>query len=273
MDRPLTIVPPAAIDSLRLYASWGCPFSHRVLAALAVTGLQAAIPVVWMRDIKREAGWEIDGHEPMIGAKNMPELYKQIDSNGTGRPSVPLLVDLQTRQIVSTESRDIVRFVTSGLGGACELQTDFCPPDAHDEIDELNLWINEHITRGVYRAGLANSQALYERECRLIFDALDQMEARLSRSNYLTGDKMTEADLFLFPTLVRFDAIYLPLFRCSIRRISDYPALSSYLARMIANPCLGDSFNIDRAKQHYFRSIIHRPNGAFEPNPSGIVPL
>jgi putative glutathione S-transferase len=99
------------------------------------------------------------------------------------------------------------------------------------------------------------------------------MEARLAEQPYLVGGTLSEADLFLFPTLARFDAIYHPLFRCSLRRIADYQALSAYLQRLLADPDLEASFDLGRAKRNYFRSVIHRPDGIYEPNPSGIVPL
>ncbi len=270
---PIAIVPPAAEDSLLLYAAWGCPYSHRVVAARAATGLQGHLPIVWMNDVKRESGWEIDGEEPLFGVRTMPEVYRHIDPNDGGRPSVPLLVEQSTRRIVSTVSRDMVRFISQGFGGIHETRYNLCPPRYQDRIDEITPWIHDAVTRGVYRVGLANEQEAYERECTALFAALDRLEARLTETPYLLGDVLTEADLFLFPTLARFDAIYAPLFRCSLKRIADYPALSMYQSRLFEEPLFAGSFHLDRAKRHYYLSVIHSPQGTVEFNPSGIIPL
>jgi putative glutathione S-transferase len=186
---------------------------------------------------------------------------------------VPLLIDRSTRRIVSTTSRDITRFVAEGFSELHSVKRRLNSPDTRAEIDALTTWINDHINRAVYRVGFARDQESYESEALALFAALDAMEARLAERLYLVGETLSEADLFLFPTLARFDAIYHPLFRCSLRRIADYPALSAYLERLLADPDLAASFDLGRAKRNYFQSVIHRPDGIYEPNPSGIVPL
>lgn len=256
-----------------LYAAWGCPYSHRVVGALHVTGLVDRMPITWMRDVKREPGWEIDGSDPAFGARHLREVYSRADPGGTHRPAVPLMIDLTTGRIVSTQSPDMTRFVADGFNGLYQVKRRLNGPGLTTEIDALTPWIHDRINRAVYRVGFARDQAAYESEARALFAALDEMEARLSAQPYLIGEALSEADLFLFPTLARFDAIYHPLFRCSLRRIADYPALTAYLERLLADPDLVASFTLERAKQNYFKSVIHRPDGIHEPNPSGIVPL
>ncbi len=264
---------PADGKELLLYASWGCPFSHRVLAALHVTGLAEHLPVHFVEDVKREEGWRLARPDPVFGATTLPELYRIAMPGADLRPSVPVLLDRKARRIVSTGSREMVRFVATGLAGLHRPSIELCPSRLETEIGTILPWLNDRITRAVYRVGLTRDQASYESECRALFAALNRMEAHLADRPFLLGESLTEADLFLFPTLARFDAIYAPLFRCSLRRIADYPALSAYLARLLADPALAASFDLARAKRNYFLSVIHRPEGIFEINPSGIVPL
>lgn len=256
-----------------LYASWGCPFSHRTLAALHFVGLSDKIDILFVEDVKREDGWRFDPAEPVFGARNVPELYSIALPGQDNRPSVPILADRIGPKIVSTESLDIMRWIATGFDGQYDVPHDLCPVVLRREIADCADDINSRITRAVYRVGLTKDQEVYDRECRALFAALDTFEARLSKQPYLMGNTLTEADLVLFPTLARFDAIYAPLFRCSLRRIADYPALSRYLKGLLEVPGLAASFDLHRAKNNYFRSIIHRPDGAFEINPSGIVPL
>jgi putative glutathione S-transferase len=271
---PDAILRPAGGAAYHLYAAWGCPYSHRVLGALHAAGLADKLPVIWMKDVKREPGWEIEeGTDPAFGARYLSEVYPQADPAGDHRPAVPLLIDLANRRIVSTMSRDITRFVADGFGGFHPVRRRLNSPGTRAEIDALTPWINERINRAFYRVGFARDQESYESEACALFAGLDAMEARLAEQPYLVGEELSEADLFLFPTLARFDAIYHPIFRCSLRRIADYPALSAYLERLLADPDLAVSFDLDRAKRNYFRSVIHRLDGIYEPNPSGIIPL
>ncbi|OBY26563.1 glutathione S-transferase C-terminal domain-containing protein [Leisingera sp. JC1] len=260
-------------EDVILYAAWGCPFSHRPLAALHLLGLEAHVPVLFVEDIKREEGWRFATPDLVFGARNLPELYQIAAPGGDHRPSVPILINRAARLILSTESLDILRWIATGFAGAVPVPLDLCPEPQRDEIAALVSFIHDRITRAVYRVGLTRDQQVYETECRALFDALDDIEQRLRGNDYLLGATPSEADLVLFPTLVRFDAIYGPLFRCSLARVTDYPGLSAYLRRCLAIPGLAASFDLGRAKTNYFRSIIHRPDGAFEINPSGIVPL
>jgi putative glutathione S-transferase len=271
---PDAIPRPAGSAEYHLYAAWGCPYTHRVLGALHVTGLADELPVTWMKEVKREPGWEIEAAtDPAFGARYLHEIYALADPGGSHRPAVPLLIDRSTRRIVSTTSRDMTRFVAEGFSGLHSVKRRLNSPDTRAEIDALTPWINDRVNRAVYRVGFARDQESYESEAHALFAALDAMEARLTERPYLVGETLSEADLFLFATVARFDAIYHPLFRCSLRRIADYPGPSAYLERLLGDPDLAASFDLGRAKRNYFQSVIHRPDGIYEPNPSGIVPL
>lgn len=262
-----------APHNLILYAAWGCPFSHRSLAALHLLGLDSVVPVLFVEDIKREDGWRFATPDPVFGTRTLRDLYDIAAPGQDLRPSVPVLIERGRKRIVSTESLDIMRFFSTGFAGAMPVPLDLCPADRRAEIATITAFLHDRVTRAVYRVGLARDQHVYETQRRALFAAFDQLEETLTTRIFLLGDTLSEADLVLFPTLARFDAIYGPLFRCSIARIADYPALSSYLKRCLAIPSLAASFSLEHAKTNYYRSIIHRPDGAFEINPSGIIPL
>ncbi len=274
----MTYPDPAPIEPskapFRLYAAWGCPFCHRVLAGLHLTGLADRMRITWMKDIKRDDGWEIeDGQDPVFGASIIKEIYAAAAPGEDHRPAVPILIAEQTRELVSTESPAMLRFISTGFAGQYPTRVDLCPDDLREEINALNSWLHEHINRAVYTVGFALEQSDYERKAYRFFEDLDAMEQRLSGSDFLFGNRLTESDVFLFATLRRLDVVYSPLFRCSLKRVADYPALSSYVSRIIEQPGISESFNLDRTKRHYFKSLIHTNAGTLDPNPSGIVPI
>jgi putative glutathione S-transferase len=264
-------VPP---ESLRLYAAWGCPFCHRVLAGLHATGLADRIAITWVSDIKRENGWEIeDAPDPVFGASLIREVYAAADPGANHRPAVPILVNEETRRLASTESPAILRYIATGFAGREPVRVDLCPVDLHEEINALNRWLHDHVNRAVYTVGFAREQSDYERKAFALFRDLDTLDERLSDSTFLFGDGLTESDLFLYGTLNRFDIVYSPLFRCSLKRVADYGGLSRFVANVAGQPGMSDSFNLTRTKIHYFRSLIQSAAGTLDPNPSGIVPI
>ena len=274
----MTIPDPDPIEPskapFRLYAAWGCPFCHRVLAGLHLTGLADRMNITWMKDIKRDDGWEIeDDQDPLFGASLIREIYAATAPGEDHRPAVPILISESTRELVSTESPAMLRFVSTGFAGQYPTRVELCPEDLRQEINALNAWLHDRINRAVYTVGFAQQQSEYERKAYRLFEDLDAMEQRLADSDFLFGDRLTESDLFLSATLRRFDRVYSPLFRCSLKRVADYPALSSYLSRVIEQPGMSDSFSLDRTKRHYFKSLIHTNAGTLNPNPSGIVPI
>ena len=261
-------------EPFRLYAAWGCPFCHRVLAGLHLTGLEDRMSITWMKDVKRDNGWEIeDDQDPIFSASFIKEVYAATAPGEDHRPAVPILISEATRELVSTESPAMLRFIATGFAGQYPTRINLCPDELREDINELNAWLHDHINRAVYTVGFAQEQADYERKAYRLFEDLDAMEQRLADSEYLFGQRLTESDLFLSATLRRFDMVYSPLFRCSLKRVADYPALSSYLSRVIEQPGMVASFNLERTKRHYFKSLIHTNAGTLNPNPSGIVPI
>ncbi|MFL2546013.1 MAG: glutathione S-transferase C-terminal domain-containing protein [Candidatus Rariloculaceae bacterium] len=259
---------------LRLYAAWGCPFCHRVLAGLHLTGLADRVAITWMNDIKRDNGWEVEeGADPVFNAQFIKEVYTAVAPGEDHRPAVPILVDEESRSLVTTESPAMLRYISTGFAGQYPTRVNLCPDELRAEISELNSWVHENINRAVYDVGFALEQSDYERKAFRLFGDLDIMEELLSQSDYLFGDHLTESDLFLYATLRRFDMVYSPLFRCSLKRVADSKTFPRYVARVAEQPGMSDSFNLERTKRHYFKSLIHTNAGTLNPNPSGIVPI
>jgi putative glutathione S-transferase len=177
--------------------------------------------------------------------------------------SVPILWDKRTAAIVNNESAEIIRMLNSAFGTPT---IDYYPAALRSEIDEVNALVYENVNNGVYRCGFAGKQAAYEAAARRLFDALDVLEQRLSRSRYLVGNTLTEADWRLFTTLVRFDAVYYGHFKCNVRRIEDYPRLSGYLRDLYQIDGIAETVNFDHIKRHYYMSHTHL-------NPGRIVPI
>jgi putative glutathione S-transferase len=170
------------------------------------------------------------------GFRHLHEAYTARDPHYTGKVTVPTLWDKRSRRIVNNESSEIIRMFNSEFGALAGDQRDFYPVSLRPDIDRINELIYANVNNGVYRCGFARSQAAYEVAYDALFDTLDELEGRLSRQRYLVGQRLTEADWRLFPTLVRFDVAYFPLFKCNKRRIADYPNLSNYMRELYAVP-------------------------------------
>ena len=263
-----------AADSGRyhLYISFACPWAHRTLIFRHLKGLTPHIGVSSVHPLMLDDGWtfaaDADGGtgDHLHGASFMHQVYTKADPAATGRVTVPVLWDRQTSRIVTNESSEIIRMFNSAFNDLTGNSDDYCPPDLRADIDAINADIYECINNGVYRAGFATTHAAYADAVTKLFDGLDRMEARLSRRRYLVGDQVTEADWRFFTTLIRFDAVYVGHFKCNIRRLADYPALSGYMRELYQMPGIADTVRIDEIKRHYYAS--HR-----NLNPTGIVPV
>lgn len=247
-----------------LFVSWNCPWAHRTLLTRVVLGLEDTISVSYARPRRTDQGWVFDAEgahaDPELGVTALHEVYARQRPGYTGRVTVPVLWDRKTAQIVSNESADIVRmFAAFGRG------PDLYPAEKRAEIDRWNDLIYRTVNNGVYRAGFARTQDAYDHAVIEVFDTLDQIETQLGATAFLTGDTMTEADLRLFPTLVRFDVAYHYAFKCNIRRIADYPNLWRYARRIYALPQIGETVRFNLYKMGYFSKSELR-------NPLGIVP-
>ena len=214
---------------------------------------------------KLAAGTPVAGSLPPGGATYLHELYTAADPSFTGRATVPVLWDKERDTIVNNESADILRILNTGFGGLADAAVDLYPESLRAEIDVLNERIYPRLNNGVYRAGFATTQEAYEDAFADVFATLDELEHRLAGRSFLVGDRLTEADIRTFVTLIRFDAAYYGLFKCNRRRIADYPNLSAYFARMLAVPGIAGTVSIDHIKRGYYSIKALNPNG--------IVPL
>ena len=221
--------------------------------------------------VRDERGWAFGdglGHsaDPINHFKFLSEAYKATAPNYQGRVTVPVLWDRKTRRMVSNSDDDIMRMFNGAFNRLTDSEMDLYPEPLRKEIDSLNDFIYDNVNDGVYRAGFATSQEVYEKAVRQLFDGLDKLEARLSRQRYLLGSGLVETDWRLFVTLIRFDAVYHGHFKCNLRRIVDYPNLSGYLKDLYQFDGVSETVNFDHIKRHYY--ITHD-----DINPTRIVPL
>ena len=259
---------------LHLYLAWGCPFCHRILASLAITKLDDNISITWMENIKGEAGWKMCFIEdPLFNSDSLKAVYQQLEPTVEHRYSVPLLVDKKNNLLLSTSSPEIVRYVAKGFDDSFSVAYDLIPNKLIKDIDEMNQWLHDKINRAVYLVGFATQQSDYEYKLNALFKALDELEERLKKQLFLFGNQLTESDLYLLATLERFDNIYFCLFKCSLKRIADYPALFRYHNQLRGMESLASTFQPLLTKEHYFMSTMHVLGEARELNPSKIIPI
>jgi putative glutathione S-transferase len=258
---------PAEAGRYHLYVSLACPWAHRTLIFRRLKQLEDVIPVSVVDPVITDGGWAFrDGFTDTVnGFAFLREAYTHAEPDYSGRVTVPVLWDKQTRRIVNNESAEIIRMLNSEFNAFTPVKTDFYPAGLRPEIDAINAFVYERINNGVYKAGFAGSQRVYESAVTRLFTAIDEVETRLGQSRYLVGDALTEADWRLFTTLIRFDAVYVTHFKCNLRRIEDYPNLSNYLRDLYQVPGLAETVDFDHIKRHYFMSHRHL-------NPSGLVP-
>ncbi|MFS0771950.1 glutathione S-transferase family protein [Sphingomonas sp. 1P08PE] len=262
---------PAAAGRYHLYVSYACPWAHRTLIVRALKGLEAMIGVSVVDPLMLEEGWTFATDrggtgDPLHGAEYLWQLYARARPGYTGKVTVPVLWDRETGTIVSNESAEIIRMLGQAWDGLGATPGDLYPAALRGEIDAVNAEVYDRVNNGVYKAGFATTQQAYEDAVRPLFATLDALEARLTGRDWLVGAAMTEADVRLFTTLVRFDPVYVGRFKCNVRRIEDYPALEAYLERMLADERIAATVHLDHIKRHYYAS--HR-----DLNPSGIVPV
>jgi putative glutathione S-transferase len=262
---------PAEQGRYHLYVSLACPWAHRTLILRRLKKLDDIVPISVVSPHMGSAGWTFDQSEgstgdAVNGARTLADVYRLAEPRFTGRVTVPVLWDKARRAIVNNESSEILRMLNSAFDAFTDVTTDLYPAPLRAEIDALNEFIYPAINNGVYRAGFATTQAAYEEAFRDLFAALDRIDERLGGRRYLVGGTITEADVRLFTTLIRFDAVYVGHFKCNLRRIADYPNLSNYLRDLYQTPGFGETVNLDHIKRHYYGS--HR-----QINPTGIVPL
>ena len=252
---------PAEVGRYHLYVALTCPWASRTLIARMLKRLDDVIDVSVVEPELSDQGWRFSAGDALTGATHLHELYTRADVSFTGRATVPVLWDKATGTIVNNESADIVRMFNSGFGALADDTIDLYPEAHGPDIDAWNARIYPALNNGVYRAGFATTQVAYEEAFHGVFAMLDTVEEHLQTHGFLSGGVLTEADIRLFVTLVRFDAAYYGLFKCNKRRISDYPAVTAYLVRMLDVPGIRETVSIDHIKRGYFSIKALNPNG------------
>ena len=243
-----------------LYVSLACPWAHRTLIVRALKGLQDQISFDVVHPLMLEHGWTFDSDfsaatgDRVNQKQFMHQIYTLCESDYTGRVTVPVLWDKQNQTIVSNESSEIIRMLNTGFNEIGATDLDLCPQSLHSEIDHWNQFIYEPVNNGVYKAGFATTQAAYDEAVVNLFEHLDRLEERLTSRRYLVGEQLTETDIRLFTTLIRFDPVYVQHFKCDRRRIAEYPALANYLRDIYQLPGVAETCDLDHIRHHYYRS-------------------
>ena len=262
----------AASGRYHLYVSYACPWANRTLMYRSLKELDAHIGVSVVHPLMGPDSWHFDDsypgatREPLFGDRMMVDVYRRAAAHFDGVVTVPALWDCERGTLVSNESSEIIRMFNSAFDGITGNTVDFYPAPLRDEIDTWNARIYDTVNNGVYRCGFATTQAAYETALTALFDTLDVLEQHLEGREYLVGDQLTEADLRLFPTLIRFDAVYVGHFKCNLRRLIDYPRLQAHTERIYRLPGVAETVRFDHIKDHYYRSHLSI-------NPTGIVPV
>jgi glutathionyl-hydroquinone reductase len=255
--------PPAA-HRYKLMVGQGCPWAHRAVVVWTLKGLENVIDLVSVVPAPEQGGWIFE--QPEAGCHRLAELYQLAQPDYRGRNTVPVLWDSQTQTIINNESAEIIVTLNSAFNDyAKHPNLDLNPADLQTEIERWNELIYGSVNNGVYRCGMAQTQAAYDQAISELFTSLDQLEATLADQPYLCGERLTLADVRLFTTLIRFDLVYYSLFKCNRRRIKDYPNLWHYLGRLYHWPGIADTCDFAAIKAEYYCNL-------FPLNPGGLIP-
>ncbi len=259
-------------DRYHLYVSLACPWAHRVLVVRALKGLEEVLPVSIVEPLMAEKGWVFgDGpgcvRDPLFGADYLYSIYLRAQPSYTGRVTVPILWDKRENTIVNNESSEIIRMLNGAFDGlATRKLHDLYPEALRSEIDAVNARVLDTVNNGVYKAGFATTQEAYDAAVVPVFETLDWLDERLRDERFLVGQVLTEADIRLFTTLVRFDCVYHGHFKCNLRRLVDYAHLWPYARAVYQLPFVKETVDFTHIKGHYYRSHTTI-------NPTRIVPL
>lgn len=262
----------AASGRYHLYVSHACPWAHRTMITRALKGLEPHIAVSVVHPDMLGEGWTFSTDFPgatgdrLMGLRFLREVYLRADPRASTKVTVPVLWDIERGTIVSNESSEIIRMMTSAWDGITGNRLDLWPEPLREEIETVNARVYETVNNGVYRAGFATTQGAYESAATALFDTLDWLEARLSRQRWLMGDRFTEADIRLFTTLVRFDTVYHGHFKCNRRKLVEHPALWAFVRDLYQIPGVAGTVHLDHIARHYYFS--HESI-----NPTRIVPI
>lgn len=261
---------PAEAGRYHLYVSLACPWAHRTLVMRELKGLTDAIDVSVVSPLMLGNGWTFNRGEGSSGdqvadRKFMHQVYTAAAADYTGRVTVPVLWDTRHDTIVSNESADILRMLNSAFDHITGNRDDYYPAALSEIIDTWNARIYPAINNGVYRAGFATTQSAYEEAYDEVFAELDHIDQHLASHRFLAGDTLTEADIRLFTTLIRFDAVYHGHFKCNRQRLAEYRHIPGYVREIYQLPGVAGTVNFDHIKTHYYGSHTMI-------NPTGVVP-
>lgn len=243
-----------------LYVSFACPWAHRALIFRALKGLEDHISVDVVHPDMLDDGWSFAADFPgatgdrLLGKPYLRDVYLAALPGMTGRVTVPILWDKKTKTIVSNESSEIIRMFNSAFDRITGNTADYWPEDMRAEIEEVNGRIYNTLNNGVYKSGFATTQSAYDEAVATLFETMDWLEARLSTRRYLMGDRITEADWRLVPTLFRFDPVYVGHFKCDRNRLVDFPNLWGYTRELYQWPGVAETVNFDHIRRHYHLS-------------------
>ena len=259
-----------APNRYHLYLSYACPWAHRTLITRALKNLEDVISASFVDPVRDDKGWRFSTEgspyfDCVNGFNHLSEAYKSTNSNYDKRVSVPVLWDKETGQIVNNESSDIIIMLNDAFSSYTNSDLDLYPEELKHEIDELNDFIYTHINNGVYKCGFTTDQNVYESEFNKLFNALDRIDERLSGKIYLVQDKLTLADIRLFPTLIRFDVVYYNHFKTNKKHIYEYENLRQFLKNLYHREKIKPTVKFDEIKDHYFKTHQYI-------NPTRIVP-
>ena len=255
-----------------LYVSYACPWAHRTLIFRHLKKLENHISVDYVHPDMLENGWSFLKTFPkttgdsLHDKKYIHEIYQISDKKVSSKATVPILWDKKTDTIVNNESSEIIRIMNSAFNNITKNYDDYYPSSLRIEIDKINKVIYENINNGVYKSGFSRTQEAYEDAVTKLFSSLEMIDEILEDKEYLVGNILTEADIRLIPTLLRFDSVYYVHFKCNLKKISEFKNISSYVKRMFYIPAINKTTNFDHIKRHYYFSHEHI-------NPYRIIPL
>ncbi|TQJ57368.1 glutathione S-transferase C-terminal domain-containing protein [Streptomyces sp. NBC_00080] len=262
---------PVTAGRYRLVVSRACPWASRAVISRRLLGLEDALPMAIADPIQDDRSWRFtldpDGRDPVLGIRYLSEAYDRRERDHGGGVSVPAIVDVPSGELVTNDYQQLtLDLATEWTALHRPGAPDLYPDGLRDEIDTVMADVYEDVNNGVYRAGFASEQDEYEQACAGVFRRLELLASRLARQRYLVGDTITEADIRLFTTLVRFDAVYHGHFKCNRWKLTENPVLWAYVRDLFQTPGFGDTVDFDHIKRHYYR--VH--TGI---NPTRIVPL
>ncbi|MFG2602611.1 glutathione S-transferase family protein [Streptomyces sp. NPDC048514] len=262
---------PVEAGRYRLVVSRACPWASRAVISRRLLGLEEALPMAVADPIQDDRSWRFtldpDGRDPVLGIRYLGEAYERREKDHPGGVSVPAVVDVPSGRLVTNDYQQLTLDLATEWSALHRAGApDLLPAGRREEIDQVMAEVYEDVNNGVYRAGFATGQKEYEEACTAVFRRLELLAERLAGQRYLVGDTLTEADIRLFTTLVRFDAVYHGHFKCNRWKLAENPVLWAYARDLFQTPGFGDTVDFDHIKRHYYQ--VH--NGI---NPTGIVPL